>query len=68
MEWEKRMQEYDEYNEVMGYTRNYYYSWEADEVDAERELEARIAKMEEEMEQEDDASNEEYYSDEYEYY
>lgn len=65
-EWEKRMQEYEEYDEFMGYTNNYYYSWQADEIDAERELEAKLAKMEEEWEQEDNASDGEYFSDEYE--
>ncbi len=65
-EWEKRMQEYEEYDEFMGYTNNYYYSWQADEIDAERELEAKLAKMEEEWEQEDNASDGEYFSDDYE--
>ena len=67
MEWDKRMQEYEEYDEVMGYSDNYYYSWQADEIDAERELEARIARMEEEWEQEDNASDDDY-SDEYDDY
>lgn len=65
-EWEKRMQEYEEYDEFMGYTNNYYYSWQADEVDAERELEARLAKMEEEWEQQDNASDYDFDSDDYE--
>ena len=67
-EWEKRMQEYEEYDEFMGYTNNYYYSWQADEVDAERELEARLAKMEEEWEQEDNASDDGADSEDYEDY
>lgn len=67
-EWEKRMQEYEEYDEFMGHTNNYYYSWQADEIDAERELEARLAKMEEEWEQEDNASDDGVDSEDYEDY
>ena len=67
-EWEKRMQEYEEYDEYMGYTNNYYYSWQADEIDAERELEARLAKMEEEWEQQENASDDGSDSEDYEDY
>ena len=68
IEWEKRMQEWEEYDEYMGHTNNYYYSWQADEVDAERDFEARLAKMEEEWEQQDNASDGGIDSDYYEEY
>jgi hypothetical protein len=57
IEWEKRIQEWEEYDEYMGHTNNYYYSWQADEVDAERELDARIAQMEQEEYEEENASD-----------
>jgi len=66
LEWEKRLQEWEEYDECMGWSDNYYYSWQADEVDAERELEARIAQMEQEEYEEEIASDTD--SEEYEYY
>ena len=57
LEWEKKLQEWEEYDECMGWSDNYYYSWQADEVDAERELEARIAQMEQEEYEEEIASD-----------
>lgn len=59
IEWEKRMQEWEEYDECMGWSDNYYYSWQAAEVDAERELDARIAQMEQEEYEEEIASDSE---------
>lgn len=69
-DWNRRIKEYEEYDEFMGHTNNYYYSWQADEVDAERALEEKLAKMEEEWQQmqnasDDDYSDNEYYEDEY---
>ena len=68
LEWERRLEEWDKYDEYMGYKDNYYYSWQADEVDAMRELEERLAREEQEEYEEAMASDnetDEYYDDYY---
>lgn len=68
LEWERRQEEWDAYEECMGYKDNYYYSWQADEIDAMRELDERIAREEQEEYEEamaSDNESDEYYDDYY---
>lgn len=67
--WDKRIKEYEEDDIFWGRVDNYYYSWQAADIDADRALDKKIAQMELELENgtywDEEEKEDEFYEDEY---